>query len=181
MLLPQEARPGPCRSKRTQENLLARTSWSPCLWCLVPDLCPQLPASFWSCLEFRARDSIQAIASQLGLPGPVGILKGHSCSSSHLGATRSERSHASTHSAAPWVHQDANFFPFPDWAQCRTIQLPMSPPRMWWATRAVLLRVSCWMVMNASWKAMIRVNDGEKIRKQGSDPSHFNSPGKLWS
>lgn len=47
--------------------------------------------------------------------------------------------------------------------------------------QAVLLRVLCWMVMNASWKAMIRGNDGEKIRKQGSDPSHFNSPGKLWS
>lgn len=33
--------------------------------------------------------------------------------------------------------------------------------------QAVLLRVLCWMVMNASWKAMIRGNDGEKIRKQG--------------
>lgn len=51
MLLPQEGRPGPCRSKRTQENLLARTSRSPCLWCLGPTSAPNyqpLSGHVWS-------------------------------------------------------------------------------------------------------------------------------------
>lgn len=34
----------------------------------------------------------------------------------------------------------------------------------------MLLRVSCWIVMNANWKAMIRLIGDKKIRKQGFDP-----------
>ena len=60
-----------------------------------------------------------------------GHLKGHSCSSCHLCAPRSGRSHASAHSKAPGVPQNANFFPSLERARCRTVQPPMSqhPPR----------------------------------------------------